>query len=457
MGRVKPSGKPTAPSKDKRKSKIFLTKRQRGYVPVQYPQPPRHLRPPHAPNTPRHAIFPPGLPNPLPGTNPRVNDPDLLQRLSLSWTEAEAQAFQRSIPTYHSNIRQGRNLYPAVEEWLVESERAKARLKRYYEIVSIADHRRKKYETMVILDPTRFNRVIEADENLQVRDARTGRLELVVLRDFVGDLDVLAEMDAAVKEQVDIAYDVRVSLFLLHYAICLTLQQLEDPGSMPLYGYSAGLLNRRMLSWGCNVLRLTIPDRVLSLHQHALCSTQAILWAIMRKKLPAEIITEVESGLAGLPRMDWNMKGQPITPIVSTKSRGQDHEIHDLEMGPPGGVCTNLYSRYIVIPFLVFYSLPPTNLSCVSLGVATEKMPAATPGLSPSPPSTPPTRRTVRGPFTPASMASWSARPRTLSSPTGPVLYMVLRPGISTMRGTTFPRVRSLWYTEGSPWKRQTP
>ena len=108
-------------------------------------------------------------------------------------------------------------------------------------------------------------------------------------------------------------------------------------------------------------------------------------------------------------------------------------------------------------PFLVFRLLPPTNLPCVSLGVATEKMPAATPGLSPSPPSTPPTPRTVGGPFTPASMASWSARLRTLSSPTGPVLYMVLRPGISTMRGTTFPRVRSLWYTEGSPWKRQMP
>ena len=104
----------------------------------------------------------------------------------------------------------------------MESERAKARLKRYYEIVTIADRRRKKYETMVILDPTRFNRVIKAHENLQVRDARTERLELVVLRDFVGDLDVLAEMDAAAKEQVDIAIDLRVSLFLLLYTMSLT-------------------------------------------------------------------------------------------------------------------------------------------------------------------------------------------------------------------------------------------
>ena len=136
---------------------------------------------------------------------------------------------------------------------------------------------------------------------------------------------------------------------------------------MPLYGYTAGETKKRMLSWGLNVRRITIPNRVLSLHQHAFCSTQTILWAIMRKKLPAAIIAEVESGLAGLPRMDWNMKGQPITPIVSTRSRGEDHEIHNLEMGPPGGVCTNLYSRYAVILFLFLsftYSYQLNSLAC---------------------------------------------------------------------------------------------
>ena len=175
----------------------------------------RPLKTRQTPKGVRHAIYPSGLPDPLPGVNPKRDDPDLLNRLGLTWTEDMAQDFRQSIPTYHAKARPTRDQYPANGEWLVETPRAKARLERYTEIVSRADARSKKPTGILMLDPPRFNKIVEPHESIQVCDPVTGEVQLVVIRDFVGDLDVLAEMDAAAEHHIEIGRDIRVSLLLL--------------------------------------------------------------------------------------------------------------------------------------------------------------------------------------------------------------------------------------------------
>ena len=139
---------------------------------------------------PRHAIFPKGLPNPMPSEDPIRNDPGLIARLGLDWTSAQSKAYRRSIPVYQSAAR-------------LEKE----------------------------------------------------------------------------------------------------------------------------------------------LHQHKLCSTQTLIWELLKKKLLPQIIKDFESAMAGLPRMDCNMEVDHIGPAVSLRSQGKNHEIHDLEMGPLNAMYSDGYAR----------------------------------------------------------------------------------------------------------------
>ena len=117
-------------------------------------------------------------------------------------------------------------------------------------------------------------------------------------------------------------------------------------GKMTQYGYSTGPRSAKVFTWTRNVLKVSHSTRTLSLHTDAICSAHTLIWNIIKKKVPLEIVDNVETAMRDLPGLDWNMKGKPIDPIVSLNLAGQYHRIRGLDLDPPSGICSTRYSRY---------------------------------------------------------------------------------------------------------------
>ena len=114
---------------------------------------------------------------------------------------------------------------------------------------------------------------------------------------------------------------------------------------MSLYGYTTGSMNNKVFTWARNVTNRSHSQKALSLHNHAVCSAHTLIWNIIKKKAPSIIVQKMETGMDGLPGLDWSMKGLPVDPVVSLNIEGQDHEISGLVLGPPSGLCSTRYAR----------------------------------------------------------------------------------------------------------------
>ena len=117
-------------------------------------------------------------------------------------------------------------------------------------------------------------------------------------------------------------------------------------GKMAQYGYTSGPQHSKVFTWTRNVLKLSHSTRELSLHTDRVCSAHTLIWNIIKKKVPSEIVDNVETAMRDLPGLDWNMKGKPIDPVVSLDLAGQYHQIHRLNLGPPSGICSTRYAKY---------------------------------------------------------------------------------------------------------------
>lgn len=159
--------------------------------------------------------MPAGLPNPMPGQNVIRDDPALISRLSLNMTQQEGVDFRKqNVPSYSFPVlpkedripkehvfalETGTN--PRVEQWIKDrlSVNGKAENR-------VADRREVQY-----IRPDEWQYIVEADQNAEIKDHDTGEICLYVIRDFVGDDDVLEYMNKVSKAHSELVIDVRVS------------------------------------------------------------------------------------------------------------------------------------------------------------------------------------------------------------------------------------------------------
>ncbi|KAL9118248.1 MAG: hypothetical protein Q9187_005210 [Circinaria calcarea] len=226
----------------------------------------------------RYAVYPSGLPNPLPGINQIRNDPDLLHSLGITWSEEEARDSQSSIPTVE--YQPLANPYPPKSRWVAESLEAAEQLQHWFDNTRLSDARQKRLG-ITVLDQLQLQRVVTEDESVILTDENTGKPFGAVIRGYMGNDDVLQHMDSIMATQLEIGRNIR-----------------KD-------------------------------DR-----------------AIHQKKLDPSILAEAEASWEGLPRLGWNSLESSAEPVISVKTRNQDHELTNLPLGPPSGVCANLYEKY---------------------------------------------------------------------------------------------------------------
>lgn len=159
----------------------------------------------------RYAKYPSSLPDPLPGTNPLRNDPELLRSLGLSWWEEQVRDFQRSIPVYVYKALA--NPYPPERCWIAESREAAEQLQDYFNSTPRNDRRQERLP-IILLDPSELQRVVGQGETVTFLDRRTKKPAGAIIRNFMGNKDILRDMDSFAGTQVQIGRDIRVQPFM---------------------------------------------------------------------------------------------------------------------------------------------------------------------------------------------------------------------------------------------------
>jgi len=103
-------------------------------------------------------------------------------------------------------------------------------------------------------------------------------------------------------------------------------------------------MSNRSFAWVRNLMKKHDPA-VLRRHMHEIVSAHTLIFNIAAKKVPAPIIEGFRAASEGMPCMDWNMMGTPVTSRVSTNYCGSNHDLTGLELGPVQGLCAATYAR----------------------------------------------------------------------------------------------------------------
>ncbi|KAL9112652.1 MAG: hypothetical protein Q9187_007746, partial [Circinaria calcarea] len=183
---------------------------------------------------------------------------------------------------------------------------------------------------ITVLDQLQLQRVFTEDESVILTDENTGKPFGAVIREYMGNDDVLQHMDSVMATQLEIGRNIRK----------------DDRGKMVLFGYTCGERKSPSFMWARNIPTITHSQRFLSTQMHGITSYSSLLTAIHQKKLDPSILAEAEASWEGLPRLGWNSLESSAEPTISVKTRNQDHEFTNLPLGPPSGVCANLYEKY---------------------------------------------------------------------------------------------------------------
>ena len=146
---------------------------------------------------------------------------------------------------------------------------------------------------------------------------------------------------------------------------------------MVQYGYTCGERKSPSFMWARNLTRVTHSERFLSEQMHGITSYQSLLWAICQRKLDPTIVAEAEASWKDLPPLGWNSLDSSIEPVISIKAGEQDHELTGLPLGPPSGVCANVYEKYVHYCFNLIIDPP-----LIRVGISTVKNVVVASGLS---------------------------------------------------------------------------
>ncbi len=128
-----------------------------------------------------------------------------------------------------------------------------------------------------------------------------------------------------------------------------SLVQKEDPGELPIVGFSAGARSKPQFHWVRNLLRKMSDDDALDFRWEQ-SSAFALIWNILRKRLPPEIQKEwigwLKNGKFPAMNPEWadhaDNRGS-----YSICVKGETIKFNNAELAPPTGVMAQNYARYV--------------------------------------------------------------------------------------------------------------
>ena len=154
-------------------------------------------------------MFPEGLPEPLPGNNAILDDPNLCRALSLNWSEDEAEEFRSSIPEYEFLRLSKQDFIPPKDFWAPESESAATHLET--RLNGKKADKRVPAKSVRRSDKIDWRMVVGEDTSCIIVDTKSKDVVGAVIRNLVGDKAVLSWLDSVAAKQVEWGRDVRVS------------------------------------------------------------------------------------------------------------------------------------------------------------------------------------------------------------------------------------------------------
>lgn len=125
-------------------------------------------------------------------------------------------------------------------------------------------------------------------------------------------------------------------------------------GKMVQHSYTTGSKKDQTFDAARNISIQSLSNDELRQHTHKIVYFHTLIWNVAKAKLPPTAIADFENSMEGLPRCDWNMRGEPVQSNISIKAGEEDLEFSGLALGPPSGVCSRHYARYLPIPCLLF-------------------------------------------------------------------------------------------------------
>jgi hypothetical protein len=128
-------------------------------------------------------------------------------------------------------------------------------------------------------------------------------------------------------------------------------QQLDDPGTLALVGFSAGARSHPSFGWARNIVASSfedkeeMPDTIEELNQDT-CAAYALFWNMCQSWLPAEITDEIDDFTvnSGLPPMNPEVQ-EGHDGDYSFTVDGPTVNFSGVRLAPPSGLIANNYAR----------------------------------------------------------------------------------------------------------------
>ncbi|KAI5917929.1 hypothetical protein F4810DRAFT_726568 [Camillea tinctor] len=252
------------------------------------------------------------------------------KRLGLDWTADQRDAFLKSIKVV--DLPRLLEPYPINDFYVAGTQKAKEEWDTYWHGKPLKDPRyhRGVRRDILNLDESRLRYIVRQDESVIFRDAHTGELSFVIIRDFIPDEDIRETMVEVCKEIVKNRRDDR----------------REDPGMLVHFGYTCGSRHDPQIQLAASSLRLnTVAKRINEEQLNNRAQGMAgVMWNSMRSRLPSEIIDDYNDTILenNFPRMDMGREDDTFT----FKTSGGDITFEGLELPPPSGLSAINYARH---------------------------------------------------------------------------------------------------------------
>lgn len=148
---------------------------------------------------------------------------DFIHRIGLNWTPATRDSFLEGVETFL--LSKLTTPYPVENHWMCESDVIDEKWRHYLKHDPRAQpDKRRPRQPIFRVDPSHLSIDIASDQSAIVYDAKTGKLIILVLRNFCSDPDLLSHIEGIIKQAVEYRKSMRVSHFnkLLSHLITST-------------------------------------------------------------------------------------------------------------------------------------------------------------------------------------------------------------------------------------------